>query len=114
MYIHYNTESSVPLGSIETSISAFGGLHSLPTKAMCPYKESNLDLKFRKLTFYPLNYGGIMRRAGISRRFGRDPDCNVGALNYRNNLGRYPLHVLDGKITGQYYNLLILDFSTPF
>jgi len=61
-----------------------------------------------------LNYGGIMRRAGISRRFGRDPDCNVGALNYRNNLGRYPLHVLDGKITGQYYNLLILDFSTPF
>ena len=29
-----------------------------PDMLMYPRQESNLDLKFRKLLFYPLNYGG--------------------------------------------------------
>ena len=35
--------------------------HHLPNK--CPRQESNLDLEFRKPSFYPLNYGGKRLRA---------------------------------------------------
>lgn len=27
---------------------------------MCPYQESNLDLRFRKPPFYPLNYRDLL------------------------------------------------------
>lgn len=30
-------------------------------KIMCPHEESNLDLKFRKLTLYPLSYGDKLK-----------------------------------------------------
>lgn len=26
----------------------------------CPHHESNVDLELRSLSFYPLNYGGIL------------------------------------------------------
>jgi hypothetical protein len=38
-----------------------------PFSNWCPHEESNLDLRFRKPVFYPLNYGGDGKEAEVRK-----------------------------------------------
>ena len=52
-------------------------------EALWSRQESNLDLKFRKLLFYPLNYGTILKRVAkiIDNPVPPQNACGLAAIN---------------------------------